>query len=144
MPLRIPKALSMEIRVLHMGQRSVQIVTAGIPGDSLGVELISSRPSTPRSQRVLTAAEYRGLETVAEIGRNDSDQVCAPAPKRTSEIVGAISKLFRGFHDPLPSSLGETGRFGDIIENHRDRRSRQTEVLGQLFQCDWVARMGPR
>jgi hypothetical protein len=52
MALRIPKALSMEIRVLHPGQRSVQIVTAGIPGDSLGVELISSRPSTPRSQRV--------------------------------------------------------------------------------------------
>lgn len=46
------KALSIDTRVLHMGQRSVQIVTAGIPGDSLGVELISSRPSTPRSQRV--------------------------------------------------------------------------------------------
>ena len=42
----------MEIRVPQIGQRSVQTVTAGIPGDSIGVELISSRPSTPRSQTV--------------------------------------------------------------------------------------------
>ena len=99
----------------------------------------------PRVQQTaFEAAEYRGLETVAEIGRNDSDQVCAPAPKRTREIVGAISKPFRGFQDTLPSFLGEACRLGDIIENHRDRRSRQTEVLGQLFQCDSVTRIGPR
>src|SRR5712692_4805836 len=42
----------MDTRVLHMGKRSVHMVTVGIPGDSLGVELISSRPSAPRSQRV--------------------------------------------------------------------------------------------
>src|SRR5579863_2078784 len=52
MALPMPNALSMETRVLHLGERSVHMVTAGIPGDWFGVELIRSRPSAPRSQRV--------------------------------------------------------------------------------------------
>src|ERR1700677_874300 len=68
MASQMPKALSMETRVLQIGERSVQMVTAGIPGDSFGVESISSRPSTPRSQKVSTCrwrseVDQKWLET---------------------------------------------------------------------------------
>src|SRR6202035_1093103 len=99
----------------------------------------------PRVQQTASeATEKCPLVAIAEIGRNDSDQVCAPAPKRTSEIVGSITELFRGFHDSLPSFRREACCLGDVIENHRDRRSRQTKVLGQISQCDSVARIGMR
>ena len=70
------------------------------------------------------AAEYCGLEAVAEIGRDDSDQVGALSAERTGEIVGPVSKSLGRFDDTLASFLREACCFGDVIKNHRDRGSR--------------------
>src|SRR5579863_2943976 len=87
------------------------------------------------------AAKYCGLEAVAKIGRDHADQIGALSAERTREIVGAISKLLCRFHYTPPSFLREACRLGDVVKNHRDRRSRQTEVLGQLSQCNSGARV---
>ena len=89
-------------------------------------------------QTALEPAKYRGLVAIAEIGRDDSDQVCTFSAERTGEIVGTISKSPRRFDDTLPCFLWKASGLGDVVENHRDRRSRQTEVFGQLSQCDSV------
>ena len=53
-------------------------------------------------QTALEPAKYRGLVAIAEIGRDDSDQVGALSAERTGEIVGTISKFSRRFDDTLP------------------------------------------
>jgi len=84
------------------------------------------------------AAEERGLISIAEIGRDDPDQVGGLPVERASEIVRSVPKFLRGFRDASPRLLREACRFGDIIQDHRDCRSRQAEVFGQLSQRDSV------
>ena len=90
-------------------------------------------------QTALKPAKYRGLVAIAEIGRDDSDQVGTLSAKQTSEIVGTIPKSPCRFDDTLPCFLRKARRLEDVVASHRDRRSRQTEVFGQLSQCDSVA-----
>jgi hypothetical protein len=91
--------------------------------------------SVPRIQQsALKSAEYSGLEAVAEIGRDDSDQIGALFTERTGEIVGPVRKPLCRFDNPLPRFFREPCGFGHVVENHGDRRSRQTKVLGQLSQ----------
>jgi hypothetical protein len=91
--------------------------------------LVNRRRSKPLS----TAASNPLPKTGA------TNQICVLAPQRTSEIVGAMAKLSRGFDDTQPGFLREARHLGDVVENHRDRRSRETDVFGQLSQSDSVA-----
>src|ERR1700740_3167506 len=82
-------------------------------------------------QTALEPAKYGGLVAIAEIGRDDSDQVVTLAAERTGKIVGTISKFPRRLGNTLPCFLRKARRLGDVVENHRDGRSRQAEMFGQ-------------